>query len=574
MGKINFILIMILSALIARGESFVVDELIYEITSAEERTVSLTGTTAKIYKGKYPEEELLSEYNVVVPEYVVNDGIEYAVTAIGRIAFSYTTLKSIVSSGSIRSIEHSAFAFSDLEEFVGFENLKVIGDYALRYTKLEEFVYPKSLEHIGIYILHSPYLKRVIIPEGTIFPLLPEDKYNITSIFGTTTEEIICYCKTPQDLPEKAFYKTGVDIDGPVLDNTLIRVPKESVEAYRNAPGWSYRSNNIYSLDYNLDDPQLFKVDGLYYTVNDESSKSVSLTRLIYESLKSEEHPYEEWTVVEVPQSVTLNGIDYTVTEIGSGVFRRASVEEIHLPPTIHTVGQVAFERSSLRKIITDATIMNYGCYAFYNTSIEEYSIPEGVESLDQSYFMLGACLELRKVTFPSTLRELTARPQYTFGYGLPIGGSMNVDSLICYAVEPPKAIPDDFGYDQWDIVDGHKVPDSRFEMDPVVYVPRGSAEAYRSAPGWCRLSRFEEIEVPVSVSGEVADREIGFGIDMVSSGRLQLRSPGDEVVSISDPSGRIVWRGIPPSDRYELSLPSGFYIVRCGNSVLKTVVR
>ena len=98
-------------------------------------------------------EEGYNETMVVIPETVMNDGVEYQVTSIGERAFHYTDnpMKELTIPKTIRTIAYYAFATCEELEKINFnEGLETIGKEAFFYcTSLKELLFPETLIEIG-----------------------------------------------------------------------------------------------------------------------------------------------------------------------------------------------------------------------------------------------------------------------------------------------------------------------------------------------------------------------------------------------------------------------------------------
>lgn len=113
------------------------------------------------------------------------------------------------------------------------------------------------------------------------------------------------------------------------------------------------------------------------YTVNDDGeSVTVSGTS---ESIS------EKPTQLNIESSISSNGKNYTVTEIGNWAFKEwNTLTEVTLPNTVEIIGfQAFFNCSNLTKVI----------------------IPEGVRKIGQNAF--NGCSQLTSITIPSTIENM-----------------------------------------------------------------------------------------------------------------------------------------------------------------------
>lgn len=113
------------------------------------------------------------------------------------------------------------------------------------------------------------------------------------------------------------------------------------------------------------------------YTVNDDrESVTVSGTS---------ESTSEKPTQLNIESSISSNGKNYTVTEIGNWAFKEwNTLTEVTLPNTVEIIGfQAFFNCSNLTKVI----------------------IPEGVRKIGQKAF--NGCSQLTSITIPSTIENI-----------------------------------------------------------------------------------------------------------------------------------------------------------------------
>lgn len=107
-----------------------------------------------------------------------------------------------------------------------------------------------------------------------------------------------------------------------------------------------------------------FEVDGIYYNVNSGAEPTVSVTR----------GDAEYQGHVSIPESVTYEGITYTVTEIGDYAFNKSDITSVNLPSTLVYIGYYAFASSKITSII----------------------LPEKLNDIDELSF--GSCKQLKEV--------------------------------------------------------------------------------------------------------------------------------------------------------------------------------
>lgn len=100
-----------------------------------------------------------------------------------------------------------------------------------------------------------------------------------------------------------------------------------------------------------------FEVDGIYYNVNAGAEPTVSVT--------SGDAAYQGH--VSIPESVTYEGITYTVTKIGDYAFSYDDITSVDLPSTLVYIGKSAFANTKITSIIFPEKLNKIEDLAFDN---------------------------------------------------------------------------------------------------------------------------------------------------------------------------------------------------------------
>ncbi len=148
------------------------------------------------------------------------------------------------------------------------------------------------------------------------------------------------------------------------------------------------------------------KVGGINYIFRVDGTASVTYPG---DEVPDLYHPREDYTgKIVIPDKVTYNDKEYTVTEIGRLAFAYCvSLEEVALPNTIEVIGRSAFSGCG----IFDYINLPYGIkvidqHAFYNcNNFTYFIIPESVTTIDTSAFAF--CENLESVKLPNSLTSL-----------------------------------------------------------------------------------------------------------------------------------------------------------------------
>ena len=157
----------------------------------------------------------------------------------------------------------------------------------------------------------------------------------------------------------RTFY--GVEREIPVY------VPAESLEAYKAADVWSWFNVVPYEL------PE-FTADGLKYQATGIST----VTLVGYET--------EPTGKLDIPATVSYEGSEYCVTEIGDEAFAYCeNLTELVVPPTVTVIGQHAFHYNrQFTKIVVHATtppLMRQDAFANTELSTPVYVPAESLEA-------------------------------------------------------------------------------------------------------------------------------------------------------------------------------------------------
>lgn len=157
------------------------------------------------------------------------------------------------------------------------------------------------------------------------------------------------------------------------------------------------------SLDENSKDDQ-----GLTYTLNADKTATVS--------------SYDDSTpdgVIDIPDTVTKDNIDYTVTAIGDSAFESfptpTNVSSVFIPATVRSIGDSAFSYCNALTTVTFAEgsqLKSIGLAAFYGTEqlypkFKEIKIPDSVDTIGSGAFFY--CQNLERITLPSALQTLSS---------------------------------------------------------------------------------------------------------------------------------------------------------------------
>ena len=112
--------------------------------------------------------------------------------------------------------------------------------------------------------------------------------------------------------------------------------------------------------------------------------------------------------VIMIPRTVTVNGRDYTVTEIGDSVFfNRTGLTGVTIPDSVIRIGDNAFFGCSrLTSVTIPNSVTSIGNSTFADcTELTRITIPNSVTSIGNSTFF--DCFSLTDVTIPNSVTSI-----------------------------------------------------------------------------------------------------------------------------------------------------------------------
>lgn len=278
-----------------------------------------------------------------------------------------------------------------------------------------------------------------------------------------------------------------------------------------------------------------FMVNGIYYDKNGDNATVTYYYRRL-EGYNNGNAIYTYFSNyqgdVVIPETVTYNGIVYTVTNIGDRAFIDCTgLTNVTIPKTVTFISSNAFYNCSrLRDISIPNSVTSIGERAFYQCSnLINLTIPNSVITIGKYAFC--ECSQLTNVTIGNSV---TTIGEYAFYCGS--------TCITCLAVVPPTIVNSD----------AFSNPSSK-----KLYVPKESVELYRTTSGWNYFTNVygfgndsfsvpdntsfqgDTIVIPVSMQNE--SDITAFQTDVyLPEGFQFVKNDNDEYeVSLSDRKGR-----------------------------------
>lgn len=422
------------------------------------------------------------------PYYVSYSGskdIEYYTTdneMSNAMFFNCGKLKSVKLPISVTAIGDSCFyKCNALEDITIPEAVKEIRSYALSYTALPRFEFAKGMTIASHVLSGCSEMTEIIIPDDVTE--ISEVAFSGT---GITTIKLPSKLKT---IGSEAF-------SGSML--TSLECPEDLISIKDNAFA---RCKQLAEVKFNSKLEEIGKSAFSYCSFTEadvpNSVKTMGGAFGVCEKL-TKVHLPEGLTTIEgsmftrCPKLEEVN-IPEGVTSIGSMAFQNnSSLKDLKLPEGLTTIGKSAFKGcSNFTEIKLPSTVESIGISCFdgcenattiqlspalkeiprdafgFCSSVTEIDIPEGVETIGDMAFMY--CESITKLTLPSTLTSMSSSV---------FGGEEALEEIYCNAVTPPTCGRSVFA----------DVPE-----DCVLYVPKGSKDAYANADTWSDFTNIKE---------------------------------------------------------------------------------
>lgn len=247
------------------------------------------------------------------------------------------------------------------------------------------------------------------------------------------------------------------------------------------------------------------------------------------------------------------------------------SLERISLPKGLKAVPQhFAWQCKSLREVDIPESLEVLGASAFEQCgNLQKIRLPEGLRVIETAAFY--RCVNIRRLILPSTLEQI----------GDAFNSMPGLKEIYCKAAVPP--IQAFVGSESWiwpmSLAPGKSYyqadADYATPRDIPVYVPRGSAEAYRDAPGWNYFTNFIETDEFPDASVEAAVMPESAVEVRVERGRILLAgcegAASDYAAYTVD--GRRVASGQATDGTAAIDVAPGLYIVTLGAKTAKVAV-
>ena len=264
----------------------------------------------------------------------------------------------------------------------------------------------------------------------------------------------------------------------------------------------------------------------------------------------------------------------------GAAYYGLSTIEEVVVPKNVRVLRGAFDGMAGLRKatILTDKLTEIGDDAFFWCSALEEVNIPDGITRIGKGAFFWN--LRLRKINIPSTVTRIE---KHAFdsapldSIDIPAGvtfigrnafwNNSKLQKVYARPIIPPVTT-------EWTDGDGPYLPFRHSADEAILYVPKGSADAYRASEVFAGFKEIVELEAwqwPTSISTPTMPTDVYkvYG----KAGTLHIETTGGAqgpvFVNVYSINGQVVWKG-QVTNRMEVPLPQGFYVVRIGKRSYK----
>ncbi len=349
--------IFIIDGYVEVGDTFVVDGVEYEITGDGE--VKIVGAT---------------EDEITITENVSFNGFDFTVTEIAEGTFADATNVTI----TIEYTGPDAITITEGAFSGGFSGTLIVPEGYERafanstwgeYFEVEGYIEGTEIadEESGLtYEITDQYEKTVTITGFTCSEsvTIPASiTYNDVEYTITAVADGVFNC---EELKEVTMEATEPPFDASVFGNiandAVLIVPKGSERTYANSTWGEYFEVKGYIEGTEIADEE----NGLTYVITDQYEKTVTITAFTCADS------------VTIPESITYNDVEYTITAVADDVFNCSSLKEVTMEAT-----EPPFDASVFENIADDAVlIVPEGAKEAYSSWSDSFTeILDGTES-------------------------------------------------------------------------------------------------------------------------------------------------------------------------------------------------
>ncbi|WP_317856208.1 leucine-rich repeat domain-containing protein [Chakrabartyella piscis] len=320
-------------------------------------------TTELVEVSEDLEEALPENTEIVNDVFLVQDGtilleylgkdpvveIPYGITEIGKEAFAYIPLDTVLIPNTV----------------------KIIGEWAFNQTWLTEIEIPEGVEVIEMNAFSGCDFTELVLPDSLLE--IGDDAFSYMDL------EKIHFGNQLRVIGASAF-------KGAFEGVTSITLP-DSIEEIGN---WSFAQNPLIEVIL--------------------PEKDIALSATIFAETPWYDEMTEEFAIVGDGILIKYNGTDQKITIpdgvrcVGGRVFKMHELTEVILPSTLEHIGEQAFSDNELEEVIFPEGLLTIGYGAFFENHIQKLDLPDTVTEIGNSAFSYN---QITTVQLPSTLDQI-----------------------------------------------------------------------------------------------------------------------------------------------------------------------
>ena len=519
------------SGITSWADDCLVDGIYYEV-DADKKEASVRPCSDGRYQGP-----------VIIPASIQVEGVEYRVTSIGEKAFdNCCNLTSITIPNSVTSISKGAFAFcsglikltipasvtflgehafegcSNLVTVNMSEGLKSIGRWAFAHTSIVNLTIPKSVETIGEWAFSGcRSMLSMKVKKGNPYY---DSRKDCNAIIETSSNTLIAGCrkttipKSVQVIGPNVFWGCSITsltipegvttLDESALSCCIeletITIPKSVTTIGDFAFSSCERLKSI-------DIPEGVTSMGMYVFINCFSLTSLIIPKSVTSIAGMPFTGCKNLSSIIVREGNThydsrdnCNAIIETATNTLIG-----SCKNTTIPKSVKSIGTLAFNQcSDFTSITIPEGVTSIGDYAFSSCDgLKSVVIPDGVTTIGDAAFR--GCRNLTSVNIPNSITHIgesafdscESLPSITLSKNLTsIGEEVfkycdRMKAIHCQGTTPPQlVINNSEGRVKLSTI---RLEKTKQTEKPILYVPKGTKDAYRSAEYWKTFEIVEE---------------------------------------------------------------------------------
>ena len=255
------------------------------------------------------------------------------------------------------------------------------------------------------------------------------------------------------------------------------------------------------------------------------------------------------------------------------------SIECVIVPSKVRVLNETYWAVPNLRKaiILTDK-LDRIGDLAFYGCAkLEEVNIPDGVTQIGEGAFCWN--LKLHKINIPSSVTRIEGNAfdsvpldsidipaSVTFIGRNAFWNNRNLKKVYSRPITPPKT-------NEPTAISPY-LPFLHSADEATLYVPKGSADAYRASEVFSEFKNIVELEAwqwPTSISTPTMPTDAYKVYGKAGTLHIEITggAQGPVFVNVYSINGQVVWKG-QVTNRMEVPLSQGFYVVQIGKRSYK----